>query len=92
MTEKSKARALHDLIAAVSHFCKEWADEADEKSLLEIKDAIDHHGGFFVTQIESAYSMPSRVSVALNIPSPDDPGKPNLIPLFVVEDVLPAIH
>lgn len=92
MTDTSKARALHDLIAAVSNLCKEWADDIDDKSLIKMTEAIGQHGAFFVTQVETSCIMPSRVSVAINIPSPEDPEKPNLIPLFTIEDVLPTLQ
>ena len=89
MTDERQAKALQNLCDAVSRFGSVSLAELDLDVIADIKAAIDNREGTLVTQVESSYRVPLKVTVLL---SQVIENERTLIPLLVVEDMPPTIQ
>ena len=90
MAEEKHDRALRELLTALVHFVEVNIDHLGETSLRVVKKAVDEKKAIFVTQIETSYTAASKVFITLKIPTDD--GEFQLIPLCMMEDVIPTSH
>ena len=84
MTDKRRIEALQDLCEAVSKFGEVSLADLDKSVIFGIEEAINERQGTLVTQVESSYKQPLRVTILL---SHVIDGARRLVPLCVVEDV-----
>ena len=84
MTDTRQSEALQALCTAVSRFGEVSLAALDDDVINGIQDAIDNRDGRLVTQVESSYLAPLKVTILL---SQVVDGERTLMPLLVVADM-----
>ena len=87
---KDLNKAGANVCAAKNNIALLALKDIKQESLAALQTAIDGGNATFVTQIETSYSTPSKVSVSLKVPREAD--EIELLPLFAIEDSIPTLQ